>query len=318
MSIPIIAAVTERLGFVVTSSITYDHPVPLARKFATLDHLTGGRIGWNVVATNVRSAALNHGLREQLPHDVRYDRGDEFMAVVYALWNHAWDDDAVVRDVERGVYVDPERVRPLSHHGEWFRVEGIPITAPSPQRTPVLYQAGSSDRGRRFAATHAECVYLNTQSAAETAHLVADVRRRARATGRAEEDLKFFPRIIPVVGGTEAEARAKYDDYLAHDDEQAAIVTLQQWAGLDLSGRDPEELLDLSDLQVAGISSEHAADYLRRQARAGERMTVRGWSGATPSPAAPATSCSGRRNRSPTSSSVTWTKPASTASTSPG
>jgi len=272
--IPVLAAVTERLGFVITSSITYDHPVALARKFTTLDHLTGGRIGWNIVATNVRSAALNHGLTEQLPHDERYDRGDEFLEVAYRIWNEAWDDDAVVRSRERGIYVDPDRVRAVDHDGRWFRVHGVPISEPSPQRTPVLFQAGSSDRGRQFAATHAEAIYLNANTVAETAHLVADVRARAAALGRDPAALKFLPRIIPVVGGTEAEANAKLEDYVQRSNPESAIVTLQQWAGIDLRGRDPEEVLDLADLKVKGINSEHAADYLRRSARAGERFTV--------------------------------------------
>jgi FMN-dependent oxidoreductase (nitrilotriacetate monooxygenase family) len=272
--IPILAAVTERLGFVITSSITYDHPVALARKFTTLDHLTGGRIGWNVVATNVRSAALNHGLTEQLPHDTRYDRGDEFLDVAYQLWNGAWDDDAVVRSPERGIYVDPGKVRAVEHEGEWFRVRGVPISEPSPQRTPVLFQAGSSDRGRQFAATHAEAIYLNANTVAETAFLVSDVRARAAALGRDPAALKFLPRIIPVVGATQAEAEAKLEDYVARSNPESAIVTLQQWAGIDLRGRDPEEELDLADLQVKGINSEHAADYLRRSARSGERFTV--------------------------------------------
>ncbi len=162
----LIAAVTERLGFVVTSSVTYDHPVSLARKFTTLDHLTDGRIGWNVVATNVRSAALNHGLAEQLLHDTRYDRGDEFLDVAYALWTEAWDDGAVGARPLAG---------PLRRPGEGA-CDRAPRGVVRRQRRAdrrALAAAGAgplpgrpSDRGRQFAATHAECVYLNTQSAA--------------------------------------------------------------------------------------------------------------------------------------------------------
>jgi FMN-dependent oxidoreductase (nitrilotriacetate monooxygenase family) len=272
--VPLLAAVTERLGIVITSTVTYDHPVSLARKFTTLDHLTGGRIGWNIVATNSRNAGLNHGVTDQLGHDERYDRADESLAIAYALWNDSWDDDAVVRDRERRVYVEPDRVRRLTHSGRWFAVDGIPVGEPSPQRTPVLFQAGSSERGREFAATHAECVYLNTNSLEETRYLVADVRARARARGRDGDAIRFLPRILPVVGSTEAEANAKLEDFVDHSDPRTAIVVLQQWAGLDLRGRDPAEPLDLAELQVKGIRSEHAADYLRRRSRAGDRFTV--------------------------------------------
>jgi FMN-dependent oxidoreductase (nitrilotriacetate monooxygenase family) len=274
--IPLMAAVTEHLGFTVTSSISYDHPYPLARKFTTLDHLTDGRIGWNVVASNVRSAAINHGLDDQLPHDARYDRGDAFLEVAYALWNGSWEDGAVVRDPARGIYVDPDRVHEVDHAGEWFTLRAPHLSEPSPQRTPVLFQAGSSDRGRRFAATHAECVYLNANSIEETGYLVADVRRRADALGRDGSRLRFLPRIIPVLGGTEEEARRRYEDYVDHHDEQSAVVILQQWAGIDVRGRDPEEPLDLSTLVVEGSSSQHTGDYLkRRQAAEGRRFTVR-------------------------------------------
>lgn len=274
--IPLMAAVTERLNFTVTSSISYDHPYALARKFSTLDHLTDGRIGWNIVASNVKSAAVNHGLPDQLAHGDRYDRGDEFLEVAYALWNHSWEDGAVVRDPARGLYVDPALVRPVAHHGAWFDVDAPHLAEPSPQRTPVLFQAGSSDRGRRFAATHAECVYLNAVSVEETRYLVEDVRRRATALGRDGARIKFLPRVIPVVGSTEAEARARYEDYADHHDEESTVIILRQWAGIDVSGRDPEEPLDLSGLVIEGSNSQHTGDYLkRRQAELGRPFTVR-------------------------------------------
>ena len=132
--IPAMARHTSTLGFVVTSSVTYDNPYRLARKFATLDHLTSGRVGWNIVTTNARQAALNHGLADLVAHGDRYDRADEFLEAAYALWNESWDDDALVRDAERGIYIDPHKVRPVSHHGQHFDVEGIPVFSPSPQQ----------------------------------------------------------------------------------------------------------------------------------------------------------------------------------------
>jgi FMN-dependent oxidoreductase (nitrilotriacetate monooxygenase family) len=273
--IPIMAAATQHLGFVVTTSISYDPPYAIARKFSTLDHLTQGRIGWNIVTNNVRSAARNHGLDDQLPHDTRYDRGDEFMQVVYALWNQSWADDAVVRDPARNLYTDPDKVRRIEHHGQWFDLAAIHMAEPSPQRTPVLFQAGSSARGRAFGAAHAECIYLNATSVAETALLVSQIRDLAQAAGRSRESLKFMPRIIPVVAETEALAKAKYNDFVDACDPQDALIILQQWAGIDLTGRDPDEVVDIDALAAGSANSQHTGDYLRRLVKGGERFTVK-------------------------------------------
>ncbi len=273
--IPIMAAVTERLGFVVTNSISYDAPFTIARKFSTLDHLTKGRIGWNIVTNNVRSAARNHGLDDQLEHDARYDRGDEFMEIVYALWNRSWGDGAAVRDVTRNLYADPAAIARVDHTGEWFNLSAIHMAEPSPQRTPVLFQAGSSARGRQFGATHAECVYLNATSIEETARLVSQIRTLAEQAGRSANSVKFMPRIIPVVAETEKAALAKYHEFVDACDPETALIVLQQWAGIDLRGRDPDETLDLETLSVKGASSQHTGDYLRRLGKEGQRFTVK-------------------------------------------
>jgi len=155
--IPAMAHATTHLGFGVTGNLVYEPPFLFARRMATLDHLTNGRIGWNIVTGALDSAARAMGLREQLAHDDRYDLADEYMQVVYALWEGGWRDDAVVRDRDRGVYTDPARVRRVRHEGKQYRLDALPLWEPSPQRTPVLYQAGGSSRGRVFAARHAEC-----------------------------------------------------------------------------------------------------------------------------------------------------------------
>src|ERR1700726_1328286 len=157
MIVPVMAAVTEHIGFGVTANLTYEPPYLFARRMATLDHLTGGRIGWNIVTGYLDSAARAMGLDAQMEHDDRYDLADEYLQVVYALWEGGWADDAVVRDRSRGIYTDPRRVRPVRHHGEQFNVDAVPLWEPSPQRTPVLYQAGASDRGRVFAARPPQC-----------------------------------------------------------------------------------------------------------------------------------------------------------------
>jgi long-chain alkane monooxygenase len=155
--IPAMAYATTHLGFGVTCNLAYEAPFLFARRMATLDHLTRGRIGWNIVTGYLDSAARAMGFDAQMEHDDRYDLADEYLQVVYALWEGGWADDAVIRDRQRGIYTDPRRVRPVRHDGKQFHVEAVPLWEPSPQRTPVLYQAGASDRGRVFAARHAEC-----------------------------------------------------------------------------------------------------------------------------------------------------------------
>src|SRR3954465_5972260 len=158
--IPAMAAVTENLGFGVTSNLSYEPPYPFARRMSTLDHLTGGRIGWNVVTGYLDSAARGAGKDKQTAHDDRYDIADEYMELVYKLWEGSWEDDAVLRDKSNRIFADPAKIHRVRHHGRHYQVDAIHLAEPSPQRTPVLYQAGSSTRGREFAATHAECVFV--------------------------------------------------------------------------------------------------------------------------------------------------------------
>lgn len=155
--VPAMAQATTHLSFAVTISTTYEHPFSLARRLSTLDHLTNGRVAWNIVTTAVTSAARNFGLSEVIQHDNRYDIADEFLEVCYKLWEGSWEDDAVV--LENGIYADPAKVHEINHQGQYFKVEGPHLCEPSLQRTPVIYQAGNSDRGRKFAARHAECVF---------------------------------------------------------------------------------------------------------------------------------------------------------------
>lgn len=241
-AIPAMAAVTKHLAFALTASMTYEHPYSLARKMSTLDHLTEGRIGWNIVASNLESAARNFGLERQLDHDERYGRGDEYLEVVHKLWERSWEDDAVVRDSVRGVYAEPAKVHDIGHEGRYFKVPGIHLCEPSPQRTPVLFQAGSSDRGRDFAARHAECIFLNAMTANETRYLVQDIRRRAREYGRNPEDVLFFPKLNPIVAETEEEAREKLRSYLDYSSPEGALSLLSVWTGIDFSRYGADDL----------------------------------------------------------------------------
>ena len=270
MLIPAMAAATQHLGFGVTANLIYEAPYGFARRMSTLDHLTGGRIGWNIVTGYLDSAARAVGLAQQPAHDDRYDLADEYMQLVYQLWQHSWDEDAVRADRAAGVYADPAKVRAVHHHGKQYRVDAMHLAEPSPQRTPVLYQAGSSPRGRRFAAQHAECVFLNGQSVAGVKAIVDDIRALAVAAGRQAEDIKFFLGATVVTGATEAEARDKFDDYRAHVSSEAALVHAAASLGVDLAKFDLDEPVDASASQaitsnVAAIKRSQGSQWTRRK-----------------------------------------------------
>src|SRR5580692_4702452 len=179
LAIPAMAQVTEHLGFGVTCNLSYEPPYSFARRMSTLDHLTAGRIGWNVVTGYLNSAAKAMGLAQQTAHDERYDVAEEYMEVVYKLWEASWEDDAALRDRARGIFADPKKVHRVRHEGKNYRVDAIHLCEPSPQRTPVLYQAGTSPRGRQFAAQNAECVFMSGPSAKVIAPRVAAIRKLA-------------------------------------------------------------------------------------------------------------------------------------------
>jgi FMN-dependent oxidoreductase (nitrilotriacetate monooxygenase family) len=229
------AAVTTHLGFGITASTGFEHPYPFARRISTLDHLTEGRIGWNIVTSYLNSGAKNLGLAQQVNHDDRYDVADEYLEVLYKLWEGSWEDDAVIRDVERGIYVDPAKVHPIEHDGEHYTVPGIHLAEPSPQRTPLLYQAGTSNRGKRFASEHAEAVFMGSPTAAIAKLQIDDIRDRAEAEGRGRDAIKIFTGYSVVVAPTEAEAKAKHEDYRSYLDFEGALALWSGWLGFDLS-----------------------------------------------------------------------------------
>ncbi|MCD2201874.1 LLM class flavin-dependent oxidoreductase [Halobacterium sp. KA-6] len=242
--VPAMAEVTDNLGFAITKSTSYNHPYQLAREFSTLDHVTDGRVAFNIVTSYLESAADNLGYDDRMDHDERYDRADEFMDVLYALFEDSWDDDAVVRDRDSGVYTDPEKVSAIDYEGDYFDVPGPHGAEPSPQRTPVLYQAGSSDRGREFAAEHAEAVFVSQPSVKAVEDYVADLRERATSHGRDPDSLAFFPGIVPIVGETEAVAEAKYDAYTDAIDTEGVLALLSGFVDVDLSELDPDQQLE--------------------------------------------------------------------------
>ncbi|MEC1154646.1 LLM class flavin-dependent oxidoreductase [Cytobacillus horneckiae] len=235
---------TKHLCFGVTYSLTYEHPYMLARRFSTLDHLTNGRVAWNIVSSYLDSAAKNFGLSEQLKHDDRYEVADEFLEVCYKLWEGSWEEDAVLRDKNNRIFTDPRKVHDINHDGKFFKVPGAHLCEPSPQRTPVLYQAGASSRGRAFAAKHAECVFTAGPSPTLVKKGVDDLRKKAKEQGREPEDLKIFTVFTPIVGETAEEAEQKYEELKSYISYEGALALLGGWTGVDFSKYNPDDTVE--------------------------------------------------------------------------
>ncbi len=235
MYVPALAALTERLAFVITASTTYEHPFSMARRFGTLDHLSNGRIGWNIVTSYLSSAARNFGMDEMLKHADRYARADEFMDVFYKLLEGSWAQDAVIGSKEDRLYARPGAVHPIRHDGEHFRVEGPSLTSPSPQRTPTLFQAGWSPRGREFAAKHAEVILLPKKDPQEIAVGLADIQARALAVGRPAGEVRSMALARIVTARTAGEAQEKYQELQRNYHVEAQLVSYAGDTGIDLS-----------------------------------------------------------------------------------
>lgn len=245
--VPAMAAVTKHLGFGITAATSFDHPYSFARRMSTLDHLTKGRVGWNVVTGYLESAARNHGLDTITPHADRYDIADEYAEVLYKLWEGSWDDDAVGTDPRRAEYADPTKVHPINHDGKHFRVPGIHLSEPSPQRTPVLYQAGASSRGKQFGAENAEVIFIGAPTKAVLKDAVADIRTRASDAGRDPYDVKIVNGHVVVTGADDAAAQARYEDFRQYIDPVGALALWSGWLGTDLSQFDLDDPVAVTD-----------------------------------------------------------------------
>jgi len=267
--VPAMAAATEHLGFGVTCTLSFEPPYPFARRMSTLDHLTGGRIGWNVVTGYLDSAARGMGEAKQQTHDRRYDMAEDYMAVVYKLWEGSWEDGAVRRDAAAGIFADPAKVHRVRHDGAFYRLDAIHLAEPSPQRTPVIYQAGASGRGRAFAAAHAECVFVNGPSQAVVAPYVADLRRRAAEAGRAPDELRILTLLTPIVGRDRAEAEAKHAEYRRYVNHEAALALFSGWTGIDCAAYALDDVLEAVETEAMRSAVETFT------ATAGRRWTIR-------------------------------------------
>lgn len=229
------ATVTENLGFAITGSAAYEPPYLFARRMATLDHLTGGRMGWNIVTGFLKSGALAMGQDDLTEHDLRYESADEFMEIMYGLWDRSWADDALLRDKASGRYADPAKIGIIEHQTEHHRIRAAGPTEPSPQRVPVLFQAGGSARGRQFASTHAEGIFINGPKLELVAGQVSDMRQRAADLGRRPESLNFFAGVTIIAAETEALAQAKLADYKRHASVEGMLAQLSAALGIDLA-----------------------------------------------------------------------------------
>jgi long-chain alkane monooxygenase len=232
--LPAAAAATQHLGFAVTYSTTHHAPYECARVFSSLDHLTEGRIAWNIVTSFSQSTGAN-GLGEELSHDLRYNRAEEYIQVVRALWEQSWEQDSVVHDVENNMFTDPAAVHAIEHNGRWFRVRGPHQCEPSPQRTPVLYQAGASARGIEFAARHAEIIFVTLPDLQSGAEEIAALRRRAADFGRGPDAVKILQGSLLLLGETREEAvrKAKSVEQMISPDGEFAKWCA--WTGFDMA-----------------------------------------------------------------------------------
>jgi FMN-dependent oxidoreductase (nitrilotriacetate monooxygenase family) len=268
--LPALAVVTEHIGLIATASTTYNDPYHIARKFASLDHISNGRAGWNLVTTSNPDAALNFGHDEHAEHGERYRRGREFFDVVTGLWD-SWADDAFIRDVESGVFFDPERLHVLGHKGEYLSVRGPLNIARPVQGWPVIVQAGASEAGRQIAAETAEVIFASASTLADGQRFYADVKGRLAPLGRSRDHLKILPGVLAIVGDTVEEARAKRRtlDSLVHSD--SAIANLSMRLGTDASGFDPDgPLPEIPETNASKTARQSLIDMARR-----ENLTVR-------------------------------------------
>lgn len=267
--VPRLSAVTKDLGFAVTMSTTFYPPYMLARKLATMDHVTEGRIGWNIVTSINRGEARRFGLDALPPHDERYDRADEYLDLCLRLF-HSWDDDALVMDHESGIFADLDKIDRFRYEGQWYRSTGPLSVVPSPQRVPYLLQAGSSDRGRNFAARWAETVFASELSTPAMAAFCDDLAGRTEANGRDPDQLRVLWSASPIVAPTEAEARERQSEIAERIPLEASVAMMSGHLNLDLAAFDLDTKLSVLEGQVDG--TQGMFDMWRRN---GEDPTIR-------------------------------------------
>jgi FMN-dependent oxidoreductase (nitrilotriacetate monooxygenase family) len=269
-----LAGATSRIGLIATASTTYNDPYNLARRFASLDHVSGGRAGWNIVTTASKAAAQNFGLDDNPSHAERYERAAEFTEVSFGLWD-SWEAGAAIGDKASGTFADPDRIHEIGFEGKHFSVRG-PLNVPrSPQGRPLIVQAGSSEDGREFAARYAEAVFTAQQTLADAQEFYADLKARARRLGRDPDQIKILPGLVPFVGSTEAEARAleqELEDLIVPEYglmQLSRVLEIPE-SSLSLDGQLPESVYDRPPVEGAQSRYQLIVDLARR-----DNLTVR-------------------------------------------
>jgi FMN-dependent oxidoreductase (nitrilotriacetate monooxygenase family) len=268
-----LSATTTHIGLIATASTTYSEPYNLARQFASLDHISGGRAGWNIVTTATEDAARNFGREGLALHRDRYARATDFLEVVQKLWD-SWEDDAAIADKATGRFADPAKIHEVAHRGDYFHVQGALNVPRSPQGRPLLVQAGSSENGKAFAARTAEAVFTAQRTLEEGQAFYADLKARTRAAGRRDDDIKILPGIVPFIGSTEAEARALEATFEELIVPAYGLKQLSSFFGVDLTGAALDDQLPPvpaeDEIEGAKSRSTLVAQLARR-----ERLTVR-------------------------------------------
>ncbi|MFB4349239.1 LLM class flavin-dependent oxidoreductase [Microbacterium sp. CR_7] len=273
--VPAMAAVTQHLGFGITFSTTYEPPFAFARRMSTLDHLTKGRVGWNIVTSYLPNAARNFGLEGEVDHDTRYEIADEYLEVLYKLWEGSWDDDAIVEDRENGVFADPEKIRYINHRGPRYSVAGPHLSSPSRQRTPFLIQATQSSRGIEFAGRHAELIFTGGRSFEQVSGTIGRIRDELERQGRARDDIKFVVGATVIVAPTREEAEAKLAEY----ERYASIDGVLAHASLPFDPTaHPADLTLGEALRREGRADDLTAAFLPQEQTIGEFLaTMKGF-----------------------------------------
>jgi FMN-dependent oxidoreductase (nitrilotriacetate monooxygenase family) len=256
-AIAALAAITSHIGLISTCTTSYNEPYNVARRFLTIDHISGGRAGWNLVTSQAEDEAMNFGFAKHFDHAVRYERAAEFHDVVRGLWD-SWEDDAFLRDKDSGIWFDVDKMHMLNHAGKFFKVRGPLNVSRSPQGRPVVAQAGSSGVGMELAARTADMVFTAQTTIADGRAFCADLRARAVTFGRAPDDIKIFPGIMPIVGRTESEAREKYEELRELVDDATGLRGVARLCGgLDIFDYDPDgPLPDLPPSNAARARQE--------------------------------------------------------------
>ena len=254
------ASVTKSVCFGITGSTSYinvsstassykhrltSQPFPLARTFSTLDHLTKGRVAWNVVTSYSTSSAKANGMEDITPHDKRYEKAAEYLELCYSLWEGSWEEGAVQFNKAKPQVYDPEKIHKINFNGKYHKTSAIAPNHPSPQRTPVLFQAGASPAGKAFAAANAEAIFVGGGKPSDTAPYVKEVRAAAAANGRDPQHVKIFPQICPILGRTVEEAQEKYERYKAAADWEGGLAKLSQYVNFDLRSFPLDEPFDI-------------------------------------------------------------------------